>query len=95
MCTPGFPRNVGGPVVSCLEDPDGGHRMTQPPARDARARRRAERKQAQDRYRQAKATKCGGTDGGKSEHRIVLWKRGNPDPWETPWKEGDAESWNR
>jgi hypothetical protein len=95
MCTPGFPRNVGDPAVSRLKDPDGGHRMTQPLVHRARARRGAERKQAQGRYCQAKATKCGGMDGGKSEHRIVLLKRGNPAPWETPWKEGDAESWNR
>ena len=30
------------------------------------------------RYRQAKATKCGETGGGKSEYRVVPMKRGNP-----------------
>ena len=95
MYTPGFPRNVGDPVVSSLKNPDGGHRNTQPLVHRVRARRGAERKQAQGWYRQTKATKRGGTDGGKSEHRIVLLKRGNPGPRETPWKEGDAKSWNR
>jgi len=55
----------------------GATRNTQPPARDVRARRRAERRQAHGRYRPPKATKGGGTDSGKSEHRIVLLKRGN------------------
>ncbi len=39
----------------------------------------------QVRYRQAKETKCGGTEGRAWEHLIVLWTRGNgprPDPVE-------------
>ena len=51
--------------------------MIQPQAHGARARRRVERKQARGWYRQAKATKCGGRVDGKSEHCIVLMKRGN------------------
>ena len=95
MCTLGFPRNVGEPVVSRLDDPGGATGMYRPQADRARARRGSERKQALGGYRQTKATKCGGTNGGQSEHRVVLWKRGNPGPRETPWKEGDAGSWNR
>jgi hypothetical protein len=55
-----------------------GHRRIGPLAHGARARRRAERKQARGRYRQTKATKYGETGDGKSEHRIVLLKQGNP-----------------
>jgi hypothetical protein len=95
MCTLGFPRNVGAPVVSRPDDPDGATGITRSRAGRARARRGTERKQALGGYRQAKATKCGGTDGGQSEHRVVLQKRGNPGPRETPWKEGDVGSWDR
>ena len=96
MCTLGFPRNLGGPVVSRPHHPDGGHpERTQPLAARARARRGTERRQARGGYRQAKATKRGGMGGGKSEHRVVLWKQGNPGPRETRWKEGAAETWHR
>jgi hypothetical protein len=96
MGTLGFPRNVGGPVVSRPQHPDGGQpERTQPLAARVRARRGAERRQAQGGYRQAKATKRGGMDGGMSEQRVVLWKQGNPGPRETLWKEGAAEAWHR
>jgi hypothetical protein len=45
-------------------------------------------------YRQAKATKCGETGGRESERPIVSPKRGNRPSW-TPWREGDAASWDR
>src|SRR5215467_4222453 len=41
------------------------------------------------RYRQAKATKCGGTDGRESERSTVPMKPGNR-PAGTRWREGDA-----
>jgi len=39
----------------------------------------------------AKATKCGGTDGRKSEHPNLPMKQGNS-AQRTLWREGDAES---
>ncbi len=41
------------------------------------------------RYRQAKATKCGGMDGRESERPTVPVKPGNR-PAGTRWREGDA-----
>jgi hypothetical protein len=52
---------------------------------------RWEQTQAQRWYRQAKATKRGGTDGRESEHLIVALKRGNG-PSRTLWSEGGAAS---
>jgi hypothetical protein len=49
---------------------------------------------AQTRYRQAKATKHGGKERGKSEPPIVPMKVGNSTK-RTQWREGAAEAENR
>jgi len=89
----GFPRNLGDLVVSVL-DHGVGHPLSKPRPREAALVLPGSERRAQARYRQAKATKCGGTGGQESEHSIVPGKRGNP-PQGTPWREGGAGSWNR
>ena len=53
----------------------------------------SKRNERTERYRQAKATKCGGKDGRQSERPVVLAKPGNR-PTGTRWREGDAGSRN-
>lgn len=48
---------------------------------------------AQQRYRQAKVTKCGGMDGRESERLVLPMKLGNR-PDGTQWREGGAGLWN-
>ena len=60
------------------------------PAAAALGRRREQtHERKSERYRQAKATKCGGKDGRESERLGVLVKPGNR-PAGTRWREGDA-----
>ena len=47
---------------------------------------RGANQQVIERYRQAKATKCGGMDGEEPERLLLPMKRGNP-VQETPWRE--------
>src|SRR5512140_1824150 len=81
--TEGFPRNRRGPDVSVSISVGSGRpnpNTPGPPPASGEDRRTA-------RYRQTKATKCGGTDIGESESCIVPWKPGNTPAW-TRWREG-------
>jgi hypothetical protein len=76
--TAGFPRNLGIPVVSTTRAGKGQPAKKKPQARRPREAERRERPDGRTRsvasqswYRQAKATKRGGTGGGDSEHPIV------------------------
>ncbi len=59
------------------------------PAAAAFDRRRERNHERNERYRQAKATKCGGMDGRESERPTVPVKPGNQ-PAGTRWREGGA-----
>src|SRR5208337_2118285 len=61
-----FPRNLGDPVVSS-EIPGRRYRVTNSRPRRRTRPPRSELKRVRPRYRQAKATKCGGTEGRKSQ----------------------------
>ena len=72
----GSPRNLGGPVVFS-ETPGGRYRVTNSrPVAGASGDHGSETR-VRPGYRQAKATKRGGTGGGDSEHLIVPRTRGN------------------
>ena len=72
----GFPRNLGGPVASTA-NPGRSYRVTNSrPAADAPDGHGNETR-VQPWYRQAKATKRGGTGGRESERLIVPPTRGN------------------
>jgi hypothetical protein len=74
--TSGFPRNLGGPFVFSV-DPGGRYRVTNSrPVADASGGHGSETR-VRPGYRQAKATKRGGTGDGDSERLIVLMTRGN------------------
>ncbi len=61
----GFPRNLGDPVVSSAESrPEIPGDQLQASTAHSSVEERTQR--VQPRYRQTKATKCGGTDGRKS-----------------------------
>ena len=93
MRTLGFPRNLGGPVVSVPVRRPGVRLETSRPLHAAPAGRGSEQG-VQGRYRQAKETKRGGTDGRESECLVLLLKRGNPSQG-TPRREGGTGTWNR
>lgn len=77
MFTPGFPRNLGSPVVSMRRSRKGPP-ATKTPGRTVRpCERPGETKPLRHAwYRQAKETKCGGRDVRESEHLIVPMKQG-------------------
>jgi hypothetical protein len=72
----GFPRNLGGPVVSAA-NPGGRYRVTNSRPVVGALDGRGSETRVQPWYRQAKATKRGGRGGGESERLIVLLTRGN------------------
>ena len=76
MHTWGLLRNLGDLIVSVRRSREG-HPVEQPrPGSGALAVPGSEGR-ARARYRQAKETKCGGTDGQETEHAVVPTKRGN------------------
>ena len=81
----GFPRNLGGPVAS--RQLRRGHPGDQLQARGRRTRRPRERTQGTTWYRQAKATKRGGTGDGESERLDSTGDAGEPTRG-TPPREG-------
>jgi len=78
MYARGSPRNLGGLAVS-VERSGKGKPGDQAPGRieGLRPSRRGAKHGTQPRYRQAKATKCGGMESEESEHLVVPRKRGN------------------
>jgi len=74
----GFPRNLGEPAVSATEPDRGVSRKRQTPGlRRLRSAADGSEHERKERYRQTKATKCGGKGGRQSERLAVLWKPGN------------------
>lgn len=92
----GSSRNLGDLVASVREAAGLGNPVIKPlaGARPARRCDGAKNETSGGRYPQAKATKCGGTGGEKSEHPIVPRKSGNC-PNGTRWREADAGAENR
>ena len=72
----GFPRNLGGPVVSTA-DPGGRYRVTNSRLVVGAPGGHGNETRVQPWYRQAKATKRGGKDGRESERFKVPVTRGN------------------
>jgi len=83
----GFARNLGDPVVSCVGPV--GQPVKSPGPWESCSAPTGANKRAQRRYRQTKATKCGGMGGRKSQLLIVPMKQGNQ-PKGTLWREGGA-----
>jgi hypothetical protein len=72
----GFPRNLGDPVASTV-NPGGRHRVTNSRPVAGAPGGHGNELRVQPWYRQAKATKCGGTGGRESERLILPVTRGN------------------
>ncbi len=94
MCTLGFPRNVGDPVVSRLEDPEGATGLCSPrPATRVLGVVRSENRHRPVPPNEGNEVRRDGRREVGAPNSTV--EAGESYPWETPWKEGGAKSWTR
>ena len=83
----GFPRNLGDPVVSTEAFPEGDTGRTTPGPTTAARSRRGSETCVIPWHRQAKETKCGGTNGRKSQCLDSTEEPGEQTPVRTPRRE--------